>query len=122
LEWELERSDTVVAEALGETFRARERETALMWHVRELEAMLGVGVGTGGVDKIAGADVGAKLPVDVGVEKKVDNAVREGEVLRQRLDKRLDKTMKERDEAMRLLAEVRKVLHMVGGGVGTISA
>jgi hypothetical protein len=116
LERELERSEVVVAEALGETFRAREREAALRWRVGELEAMLGVGAGAGGrVEEGPGAGVvGVKL--GVGVEVKADGAVRESEVLMQRLGV----VMKERDEALRLLAEVRKVMHMAGaGGAGT---
>lgn len=41
LERELERCEVAVEDAIGETFRVREREVALRRRVGELEAMLG---------------------------------------------------------------------------------
>jgi hypothetical protein len=91
LERELERSEVVVAEALGETFRTREKEAAWRRRVGELEAILGVGMG---------AKEGAGAKVD-----------KEGDELREKLRV----VVRERDEALRLLAEVRKVMCMAGG-------
>jgi hypothetical protein len=88
----------VVAEALGETFRMREKEAVWRRRVGELEAMLGVRTAAkegGGAGVVPGA-----------------KADREGEELREKLRV----VVRERDEALRLLVEVRKVMSMVGGG------
>jgi hypothetical protein len=88
----------VVAEALGETFRMREKEAAWRRRVAELEAMFGVGTGTK-----QGGGGGAVV-----LGSKVD---REGEKLREKLRV----VVRERDDALRLLAEVRKVMCMAAG-------
>jgi len=100
----------VVAEALGETFRTREKETMWKRWVGELEAMLGVvgsgGAGTGGVKEGAGAAV-------AGVVKGATIADRDREI--GELREKLSLVERERNEALRCLAEVRKVMVMSGG-------
>jgi hypothetical protein len=75
----------VVAEALGETFRTREKEVLWRRRVGESEAMLGVGMRA--------------------------NADREGDGL----GEQLRVVVREMDEALRLLEEVRKVMCMAAG-------
>lgn len=84
LERELARAEAVVAAALGETFRAREREAAWRRRVGELEAVLGV---DGGGD---GEGLGVRLGALVA----------------------------ERDGAVRVLEEVRRVVGGAGRGGG----
>jgi hypothetical protein len=98
LERELERSELVVAEALGETFRMRETEAAWGRRVGELEVMLGIGTG---------AKEGGAAAVVPGAKSD-----REGDELREKLRV----VARERNDALRLLAEVRKVMCMAGGG------
>jgi hypothetical protein len=88
----------VVVEALGETFRMREKEAAWRRRVGELEAMLGVRT----VAKEGGGGEAVEL------QSKVD---RQGEELREKLRV----VVRERDDALRLLAEVRKVMCMAAG-------
>ena len=106
LERELERSDVVVAKALGKTFRAREKEAAWRQRVMELESMMEV-VGTGGTASAGGSASGVKEGVSTG-DVTSGNKDREVDELREKLSF----VVRERDEALRCLAEVRKVMVM----------
>lgn len=91
----------MVEDAIGETFRAREREAALRRRVEELEAILGASAGQG-----AGVGVGVDgcRGVGGGVDREDEKDLRE----------KFNMVVRERDGALRLLAEVRKVMCLFG--------
>jgi hypothetical protein len=101
LERELERCEVAVEDAIRETFRAREREAALGRRVGEMEAMLGATARpTAGI----GARVDGGRGMGGGVDREHDEDLRE----------KFNAVVRERDEGLRLLAEVRKVMYLVG--------
>jgi hypothetical protein len=99
-ECELKRCEVAVEDAIGETFRAREREAALRRRVGELEVMLGAGAGLG-----AGVGAGVDGGRDVGSVDREDE---------KDLRKKFNMVVRERDGALRLLADMRKVMCLVG--------
>lgn len=104
----------MVAEALGETFRAREKEAAWRRRVAELEAMLGV-VGAGGAASASAVKEGVVSAAVAGVVSMLGGTTivnKDREV--SELKEKLILVGRERDEALRCLTEVRKVIVMSG--------
>ena len=91
-----------MAEALGETFCMCERERGSIEAAWSRGSRTATGDASGA--KGGGAAIGANLGVEV--EMKADSAVKEGQVLKEKVGV----VTKERDE-LRLLAEVKKVMY-----------